>query len=112
MITSYTHTHTHTYDKRDDFAFPINNFPHLSSNIHNNRTYNVLLSQLIRFCRICQQVSTFIKVTKTLIKKLLSRTFKIEKLKKKFIYFYNKYKDLLEKYKQNNLKFYIDKIFY
>ena len=38
-----------TYDKRDEFDFPIVNFPHLNSNIPESSAYAVLVSQLIRY---------------------------------------------------------------
>ena len=38
---------TRLYDKRDDFNFPIVNFPFLSSNIPSAPTYGVYVSQLI-----------------------------------------------------------------
>ena len=41
------------YDKRDDFAFRIVNFPHMDSNIPANPAYGVYLSQLVRYARIC-----------------------------------------------------------
>ena len=34
------------YDKRDDFAFRIVNFPHMNSNIPANPAYGVYISQL------------------------------------------------------------------
>ena len=44
---------TRLYDKRDDFNFPIVNFPLLSSNIPSVPTYGVYVSQLIRYVRAC-----------------------------------------------------------
>ena len=41
------------YNKRDDFAFWIVNFPHMDSNIPANPAYGVYLSQLVRYARIC-----------------------------------------------------------
>ena len=40
---------TRLYDKRDDFNFPIVNFPFLSSNIPSAPAYGVYVSQLIRY---------------------------------------------------------------
>jgi hypothetical protein len=39
------------YDKRDDFNFPIVNFPFLCSNIPAVPAYGVFISQLIRYSR-------------------------------------------------------------
>ena len=44
--------HIRVYDKRDDFNFQIVNFPHMDGNIPANPTYEVLISQLVRFARI------------------------------------------------------------
>ena len=41
------------YDKRDDFSFPIVNFPFLSSNIPSSKAYDVYMSQMIRYARGC-----------------------------------------------------------
>ena len=43
---------TKLYDKRDDFSFPIVNFPFLSSNIPAAPAYGVHISQLIRYSRV------------------------------------------------------------
>ena len=40
---------TKLYEKRDDFSFPIVNFPFLSSNIPAAPAYRVYISQLIRY---------------------------------------------------------------
>ena len=44
---------TKLYDKRDDFDFPIVNFPFLDSNIPTSPTYGIYMSQLIRYSRAC-----------------------------------------------------------
>ena len=41
------------YDKRDDFNFPIENFPFKCSNIPAAPVYGVYISQLIRHSRAC-----------------------------------------------------------
>ena len=40
---------TRLYDKRDDFNFPIVNFPFLSSNIPSAPAYGIYVSQLIGY---------------------------------------------------------------
>ena len=45
------------YDKRDDFAFRIVNFPHMDSNIP---AYGVYTSQLVRYATICTSKVDFI----------------------------------------------------
>ena len=42
------------YDKRDDFAFRIVNFPHTNSNIPSKPACGVYMSQLVRNARICK----------------------------------------------------------
>ena len=63
---------TRLYDKRDDFNFPIVNFPFLSSNIPSAPAYGVYLSQLIRYARACSNYRDFIERGKELTAKLLS----------------------------------------
>ena len=49
---------TRLYDKRDDFNFPIVNFPFLSSNIPSAPAYGVYVSQLIRYAEPVQIIRT------------------------------------------------------
>jgi hypothetical protein len=44
---------TKLYDKRDYFNFPVVNFPFICSNIPAAPTYEVYISQLIRYSRAC-----------------------------------------------------------
>ena len=46
---------THDDDKRDDFDFPVVNYPYLSSNIPESPAYGVFVSQLIRYDRVCSR---------------------------------------------------------
>ena len=87
------------YDKRDAFQFKIVNFPYLSSNIPNQQTYGVFLSQLIRYARCCQFLSDFKERVQNLIKRLLRQDFKYRLLKKSFLKFAINYYHLLTKYK-------------
>ena len=50
---------TRLYDKRDDFDFPIVNFPFLSSNIPALPAFGVFISQLIRYARACTTYKDF-----------------------------------------------------
>ena len=43
--------HTSVYDKRDDFGFPIVNFPWLSGDVPRLPSYGIYISQLVRFVR-------------------------------------------------------------
>ena len=64
---------TRLYDKRDDFNFPIVNFPFLSSNIPSAPAYGVYVSQLIRYARTCSNYQDFMERGKVLTQKLLSQ---------------------------------------
>ena len=51
--------HTSVYDKRDDFGFPIVNFPWLSGDVPRLPSYGIYISQLVRFARCCTSVFDF-----------------------------------------------------
>ena len=51
--------HTSVYDKRDDFGFPIINFPWLSGYVPRLPSYGIYISQLVRFARCCTSVFYF-----------------------------------------------------
>ena len=61
------------YDKRDDFNFPIVNFPFLSSNIPASPAYGVYVSQLIRYARASSGYRSFLHRGKLLTDKLLTQ---------------------------------------
>ena len=48
--------HTSVYDKREDFGFPIVNFPWLSGDVPRLLSYGIYISQLVRFARWCTNV--------------------------------------------------------
>jgi hypothetical protein len=58
--------HTTLYDKRDDFNFAINSFPILTGNIHKRRSHGVLVSQLIRYSKVCMNAVDFCEKSKSL----------------------------------------------
>ena len=45
-------------DKRDDFSFEMVNFPFLDGDVPRSSFYGVYISQLIRFARVCSNVSS------------------------------------------------------
>ena len=51
--------HISVYDKRDDFGFPILNFPWFSGDVPRLPSYVVYISQLVRFARCCTSVSDY-----------------------------------------------------
>ena len=48
------------YDKRDDFDFDIVYFPFLDGDVPRRPSYEVYISQLIRFARVCSKLMTLI----------------------------------------------------
>ena len=50
---------TKIYDKRDDFSFPIVNYPFLDGDVPLSPSYGVYISQLVRFARVCNNVLDF-----------------------------------------------------
>ena len=47
------------YDKQDDFSFEIVNFPFLDGDVPLSLSYDVYISQLIHFARVCSNVDDF-----------------------------------------------------
>ena len=87
------------YDKRDDFDFPIVNYPYLDSNIPVKPAYGVYISQLIRYSRACSFYNDFVYRHRLLVNKLVAQGYKRHKLQHSFKRFYNKYENLLTNYK-------------
>jgi hypothetical protein len=63
------------YDKRDDFNFPIVNFPFICSNIPAAPAYGVYMSQLIRYSRACGSYQDVLVRGLLLTRKLLNQEF-------------------------------------
>ena len=61
------------YDKRDDFNFEIVNFPFLDGDVPRSPSYDVYISQLIRFTRVCSSVDDFNNRNLFLTAKLLKQ---------------------------------------
>ena len=51
--------YTSVYDKRDDFGFPIINFPWLSGDVPRLTSYGICISQFVRFARCYTSVLDF-----------------------------------------------------
>lgn len=68
---------TKIYDKRDGFNFDIVNIPFLDSDISRSMSYDVFISQLIRFARVCCQVEEFNIRNLILAKNYVSKAFDI-----------------------------------
>ena len=86
------------YDKRDDFNFPIVNFPFICSNIPAAPAYRVYISQLIQYSRACGSYHDFLDRSLLLIMKLVNQGFLVVKLKSSFRTFYGRHHDLVNRY--------------
>ena len=89
--------HTSVYDKRDDFGFPIVNFPWLSGDVPRLPSYGIYISQLhvVRFARCCTSVLDFHSKNLQITSKLLAQGYRYHKLRKTFGKFFRSYSELL-----------------
>ena len=86
------------YDKREDFAFQIVNFPHMDSNIPTNPAYGVYIPQLVRYARICTSKVDFINRLRGLSLRLRHQGFETNLLQKSFNKFFSSHGLIIEKY--------------
>ena len=89
---------TWKYDKREDFAFRIANFPHMDSNIPANPAYGVYISQLVRYARICTSKVDFINRLRGLSLRLRQQGFETNLVQKSFNKFFSRNGLIVEKY--------------
>ena len=75
---------TKIYDKRDDFDFEIVNFPFLDGDVPRSTSYEVYISQLIRFAIASSYITDFNTLNTLLFKKLLKQGYRYHKLRKTF----------------------------
>jgi hypothetical protein len=66
---------TNLYGKRDDFNFPIVNFPFICSNIPAAPAYGVYISQMIRYSKVCGSYQDFFDIGLLLTRKKMSQGF-------------------------------------
>ena len=66
-------------DKRVDFNFEIVNFPFLDGDVPRSHSYDVYISQLIRFARVCSNVDVFNNRKIFLTAKLLKQGYRYHK---------------------------------
>ena len=86
------------YDKRDDFAFDIVNFPFLDGDTPHSTSYGVYSSQLIRFAGVFSHAADFNARNKSLTAKLLQQGYRYHKLRKTFSKFYRRHYELVSKF--------------
>ena len=89
---------TKLYDKREDFNFPIVNFPFICSNIPAAPAYGEYISQLLRYSRACGFYQEFLDRGLLLTRKLLKQGFLLVKLKRSLQIFYGRHHDLVDRY--------------
>ena len=94
-IDSVGRLRTKLYDKRDDFNFPIVNFPFICSNIP---AYGIYISQLIPYSRACGSYQYFLDRELLLTRKLLNQGFILVKLKSSLRKFYDRHHDWVDRY--------------
>ena len=80
-----------SYDKRNDFKFPIVNYPDLRGNIPSSQSYGVYTSQLVRFVDINGTFRGFIKDVSKMTKSFQKKGFSVTALKRKYLDFCNEY---------------------
>jgi hypothetical protein len=85
-------------DKRDDFNFPIVNFPLICSNFPAAPAHGVYISQLIRYSRACGSYQDFLDRWLLLTRKLLNQGFLLVRLKSSLRKFYDRHHDLVDRY--------------
>jgi len=85
---------TKLYDKRDEFNFPIVNYPFLDNNISSSPAYGVYMSQLIRYSRTCNSYRDFLHRSVLLTRKLLNQGFIETRLRSILKKFFGRYHHL------------------
>ena len=101
--------HTSVYDKRDDFGFPIVNFPWLSGDVPRLPSYGIYISQLVRFDRCCTRVFNFHSKNLQITSKLLTQGYRYHKLRKTLGKFFRSYYELLSKFGAISFQEYVSK---
>ena len=81
-----------------NFDFEIVIFPFLDVDVPLSTSYEVYISQLIRFARASSHVADFNTHNKLLTQKLLKQCYRYHKLRKAFSKFYRRYFDLICKF--------------
>ena len=86
------------YDKRDDFPFRVQSYPHLDSNVPCMPMYRVYIGQLPRLACACDRYSDFLARHKRLVQTLLHQGFRYGLLCRKFKQFYPSHNSLVQRY--------------
>ena len=99
------------YDKRDSFPFNIVSFPDLSGNVHYKKSHGVIVGQLIRYAKICDDKEQFKFRCGILTNRLLRQSFDRSLLEGYATRFFRQRPDLRMKYKTENKEDWLDLIF-
>ena len=89
---------TSIYDKRDNFDFPIVNFPHLCGNIPNKSSYGVFIGEAVRYARGCTYFADFKSRVLMLTSKLKQQSFSRKGLRSAWSRFCESHVLLIQKY--------------
>ena len=98
LSNSYGFVSFKIYDKCDDFDFDIVIFPFLDGDVPRPPSYEVYISQLIRFARVCSHVEDFNARNKCLTAKPLKQGYRYHKLRKAFSKFYRRHYEMISKF--------------
>ena len=101
--------HTSVYDQRDDFGFPTVNFPWLSCEVPRLPSYDIYISQLVRFARCCTSVLDFYSKNLQITWKLLTQGYTYQELRKTFRKFFRSYSEPLSKFGDISFQEYVSK---
>jgi hypothetical protein len=86
------------YDKRDDFTFPIVDFPFIISNITATLAYGVYISQFIRYSSVCAQYSDCLARAQLVTQRLLKQGYVAPRLKLSQQKLYGRHHNLVDRY--------------
>ena len=101
--------HTSVYDKRNDFGFPIVNFPWLRGDVPRLPSYSIYISQLVRFARCCTSVLDFHSKNLQITSKLLTQGYRYHKLRKTFGKSFRSCSELLSEFGDISFQEYVSK---
>ena len=86
------------YDTRSDFNSYIVNFPFLEHDVSRRPSYEVYVSQLIKFASVCSHVEDFNARNKCLTASFSNRFYRYHQLRKAFSKFYLRHYELISKF--------------
>lgn len=89
------------FDKTQAFDFPVVKFIHSSSNVHTVTAKNVLISQLIRYARICTESKSFLALCQNLFSIYAKNGFSTDLVRESVVHFSTKHSYLLYKFRIN-----------